>query len=151
MNKIAVLVAALALTSAGSIALAGPGQGPGGFNQGSYDPIQQNAAFQNQGPSGFNNQGPNTIAAVIDSAYDGQIVILRGRLTKYLGHDRYEFQDQTGTIEVELDDDKDWSFIAKDQLIQIRGEYDNEFLDKKIEVEYAVPVERGPMPGPAPR
>lgn len=148
MKKIAVLVAALALTSAGSIAFAGPSQGPGGFNQGAYDPVQQNAAFNSQGPSGFNNQAPNTIAGVLDSAYDGQIVVLRGRLTKYLGHDRYEFTDGTGTIEVELDDDQDWSFISKDQLIQIRGEFDNEFMDKKIDVKYAVPIERGPMPGP---
>lgn len=151
MRKIAVFVAALALSSAGSVVLAAPGSAPGGFGNQGYDPVQQNAAFASQGPSGFNNQAPNTVAGVLQSAYDEQVVILRGRLTKYLGHDRYEFTDGTGTIEVELDDDKDWSFISKDQLIQIRGEFDNEFMDKKIDVKYAVPIERGPMPAPAAR
>lgn len=130
MNKIAVLCAAAALTSFSSIALAG---------------------HHGAGPAGFDNN-PTTVAGVLNNAYDDQIVVLKGRLTKYLGHDRYEFQDNTGTIEVELDDDRNWSYISKGELIQIRGKFDDDFMDKKIDVKDAVSLERGPAaPAGAPR
>lgn len=130
MNKVSVLIAAVALASVSSLAVAG---------------------HRGQGPAGFENQAPSTVAGVLQSAYDDQYVVLKGRLTKYLGHDRYEFTDSTGTIEVELDDDRNWSHISKDQLIMIRGKFDDDFMDKKIDVKDAVAVERGPAvnrPGP---
>lgn len=123
MKKVSMFVAAVALSAASSFAVAGP---------------------HGQGPAGFSNQAPTTVAGVLDSAYDDQYVVLQGRLTKYLGHDRYEFTDNTGTIEVELDDDRNWSFISKDELIQIRGKFDDDFMDKKIDVKDAVSLERGP-------
>lgn len=123
MNKVSILVTALALASVSSLAVAG---------------------HHGKGPSGFDNQGPGTVSDVLNSAYDDQFVVLQGRLTKYLGHDRYEFTDSTGTIEVELDDDRNWSHIAKDELIEIRGKFDDDFMDKKIDVKYAVSLERGP-------
>lgn len=122
MHKLKVFCAAAALASLSSVALAG-GHGAG--------------------PAGFDNS-PSTVAGVLNNAYDDQVVVLKGRLTKYLGHDRYEFQDSTGTIEVELDDDRNWSFISKGELIQIRGKYDDDFMDKKIDVKDAVSLERGP-------
>lgn len=131
MNKVSALICAVALTSISSFALAGP---------------------KGMGPGGFDNQAPSTVAGVLNSAYDDQIVVLQGRLTKYLGHDRYEFTDNTGTIEVELDDDRNWSHIAKDQLIEIHGKFDDDFMDKKIDVKRAVPLEGGAAPqalGPA--
>lgn len=119
MNKIATLVTAAALTAVSSFAFAGQGLGPSGFN---------------------NN--PSTVAEVLKNAYDDQVVVLQGRLTKYLGHDRYEFTDlQGGTIEVELDDDRNWSFISKDELIEIQGKFDDDFLDKKIDVKNAYSLE----------
>lgn len=142
MTKLSVLCAALALTVS-SVALAN--QGPHGF-----EPAWHHGGYTAQGPSGFDNQAPSTIASVLSSAYDEQYVMLKGRLTKYLGRDRYEFTDGTGKIEVELDDDHDWSYLAKDQLIMISGEFDNDFFDKKIEVKYAVPVERAPAPAQVP-
>lgn len=108
---------------------------------------------QGFGPQGFGNN-PNTVAAVKRDAYDDQYVTLRGRLVGFLGHDRYEFADQTGSIEVELDDDYNWSHIAKDQLIEITGEVDRDFFSTTIDVRRAVPLERGvpaPMPAVAPQ
>lgn len=95
------------------------------------------------GPQGFNNAAPNTVATVKSNAYDDQIVTLQGRLTKHLQKDHYEFTDLEGnTIEVELDDDHDWSNIAKDQLIEIVGEVDKDLLSISIDVKRAVPVQQ---------
>lgn len=95
-----------------------------------------------QGPAGFGdaNRAPQTVQQVLDNAYDDQRVSLTGRLTNFLGHDRYEFTDDTGRIEVELDDDRDWSFISKDQLITIYGEVDRDTFSVKIDVRDARPV-----------
>ena len=59
----------------------------------------------------------------------------------YLGHDRYEFADDTGRIEVELDDDRDWSHISKDQQITIFGKVDREHRYVKIDVKDARPAQ----------
>lgn len=101
-----------------------------------------------QGPQGFNGPNVGTVAAVSKNAHDDQWVTLRGRLTNYLGHERYEFTDATGSIEVELDDDRDWSFVSKGQLIDIMGKVDRDFLSTTIEVKKIVPVEPGAAPAP---
>lgn len=103
------------------------------------------------GPQGFDNPNVGTVAAVSKNAYDDQWVTLRGCLTNYLGHERYEFTDATGSIEVELDDDRDWSFVSKGQLIDIVGKVDKDFLSTTIEVKNIVPIERGGAQAPAPR
>lgn len=97
------------------------------------------------GPQGFDNQAPTTVAGVLKSGYDDQIVSLQGRLTNFLGDDRYEFTDMNGDrIEVELDDDKNWSNISKDQPIIITGEVDKDLLSTTIEVKYAEPLPAAP-------
>lgn len=102
------------------------------------------------GPQGFANN-PSTVSAVEKDAYDDQIVVLRGRLVNYLGHDRYEFADETGSIEVELDDDRDWSYISKDEYIELVGKVDRDFLSTSIDAKRIVSLEKGPAaPAPAP-
>lgn len=109
-----------------------------------------NHHFRN-GPQGFQNQAPTTIASVIQNAYDDQYVTLQGRLVAYLGHDRYTFQDATGTIEVELDDDYDWSYISKDELIQITAKVDKDFWKTELDVKQAVSLDKAKVaPTPAP-
>ena len=55
----------------------------------------------------------------------------------------YEFTDEAGdTIEVELDDDRNWSNISKDQLIDIYGEVDKDLMSINIDVKRAVPVQQ---------
>ncbi len=129
MKKLAVLVSAAVLAVASTAALAAPQ----GFNS--------STPAVSGGPQGFANQAPNTVAGVKSSAYDDQVVTLQGRLTNYLGKDRYEFTDmQGGTIEVELDDDYNWSNIAKDQPIEIVGEVDKDLLSTSIDVKRATPL-----------
>lgn len=90
-------------------------------------------------PQGFAKQAatPNTVAQVLSSAQDDQRVTLTGRLTNYLGQERYEFADSTGYMVVELDDDQNWSHVSKDQLITIFGKVDRDFSDVEIDVKEA--------------
>lgn len=87
-------------------------------------------------PHGFINH--YSVIQVQRDARDDQIVMLRGRLTNYFGDDIYEFTDTQGnSIEVELDDDQNWSFIEKDQLIDIIGKVDKDYFKVKIDVKDA--------------
>lgn len=126
MKKLSVVLGALALAFAGANAVQAA---PGGFDS-------PNSQVTVGGPQGFANNF-STVRDVLDRARDDQPVTLTGRLTNYLGHDRYEFTDDTGTIEVELDDDKNWSHISKGQLITIMGEVDKDFMSIKIDVKSA--------------
>lgn len=100
--------------------------------------------FTQSGPRGFSNENVSnisTVAGVFNNAYDGHFVTLQGRLTEYLGHERYMFSDATGSIEVELDDDHDWSYLSKDELIKIVGIVDSGLFSTKIEVKQAFSLE----------
>lgn len=105
---------------------------------------------QPNGPRGFANSEFKNTADVKKNARDDQYVTLTGRLVNYFGHEKYEFADEAGTIVVELDDDYNWSHIAKDELIQIEGKVDRDFFSVKIEVFRARAVEKlVVMPVPA--
>lgn len=92
-------------------------------------------------PRGFEVRQLNTIDAIKRQGEDDEYVVLRGRLTKYYGDEKYEFTDLSGdTIEVKLDDDEDWSYIAKDQLIDILGKLDVDLFSLEVDVKRALPV-----------
>lgn len=130
MNKIAVLVSAATLALAGSsLALAA---GPGGFGPG---------PGHHRGPGyGCPNTATVTVAQLQQGFRDDARVSLQGKLTKFYGHDRYEFADKTGTMVVELDDDRDWSHISRDQNIVICGKTDYDDGLIIVEVKRAFPV-----------
>lgn len=138
MKKLGVFVVASTLLASAAV-FAAPG-GPQGFD--GADGFAYSGA-----PRGFDN-GANTVAGVKKNGLDDQFVTLTGRLINYLGHERYEFADNTGTIEVELDDDYNWSQIAKGELIQIQGKVDRDFLSTTVEVYRARPVSQV-SPAPA--
>ena len=102
------------------------------------------------GPSGFNApagapQGfeptATTVADVLKNSHDDQVVVLKGKFTKLIKHDKYEFVDEAGNaITAELDDDRDWSNIAKDQPIEIEAEVDRYKEWIKLEVKRADPL-----------
>ena len=92
-------------------------------------------------PQGFNTPDMGSVAAVKKNAYDDQWVTIRGRLVNYLGHERYEFTDGSATIEVELDDDQNWSHVRKNDLIELHGKVDRDFLSTTIEVSHIIPLE----------
>ena len=118
------LVGAVVLST--SVALAAPS----GFNQGS--------GFT-QGPQGFDNGPATTIATIYAQGYEDQRVILEGRLTSYIKKDHYVFTDKAGDqIEVELDDDRNWDHLAKDQPIKIMGFVDVKKRGIVIEIPFKV-------------
>lgn len=136
MTKIATLISSIALVTASSMALAA--NAPAGFG----------GSEAKGGPAGFDNQkavpmqftkdtAPNSVELVLANGQDDQRVTLTGKLTNYLGQDRYEFTDATGRMIVELDDDKNWSHLRKDQLITIYGEVDRDFNSVEIDVKEA--------------
>lgn len=94
-----------------------------------------------KGPQGFELPALNTIAAVKADARDEQMVVLKGRFTKQLTREKFEFVDEKGDMIVcELDDDRDWSMVRKDALMEIRAEVDKDFMNVKLEVESARPL-----------
>lgn len=95
------------------------------------------------GPQGFNTPDTGSVQAVKQNAYDDQWVTLRGRLVDYLGHERYEFTDGTNSIEVELDDEQNWSHISKGELIELSGTVDKDFFSTTIDVKRIVSLEKG--------
>lgn len=56
---------------------------------------------------------------------DDAYVVMQGKIKQSIGHEKYLFEDQTGTIMVEIDDD-DWNGISINEkdMVEIRGEVD---------------------------
>lgn len=92
-------------------------------------------------PQGFSLTTLKSIEEVRKNSYDEQLVVLRGRFTRQVTHDKYEFTDEKGnTIVAELDDDKNWSHVAKDTLMDILAEVDRDRYKVELEVLEAKPV-----------
>ncbi len=92
-------------------------------------------------PQGFSLPTLKSIEEVRKNSYDEQLVVLRGRFTRQVTHDKYEFTDEKGnTIVAELDDDKNWSHVAKDALMDILAEVDRDRYKVELEVLEAKPV-----------
>ena len=85
-------------------------------------------------PQGFSLNEVADIATLKRNAYDEQLVTLKGRFTRQLTKDKYEFTDVKGqTIVVELDDDRNWSHIHKDAMVEILAEVDKDFMSIELE------------------
>lgn len=106
--------------------------------------IPLSAVAQVQGntqPQGFSLNTLTSLEEVKQQGYDDQLVVLRGRFTRQVTDDKYEFTDEKGnTITAELDDDQDWSHVAKDALVEILAEVDRKDYRVELEVLQAKPV-----------
>jgi len=73
--------------------------------------------------------GPGATPAVTSVAEarlqrDDQTVVLRGQLVAKLGDERYRFQDDTGVIDVEIDDeDLPRDTVSADTLVELHGRW----------------------------
>ena len=99
------------------------------------------ATAQAQTGGGFAGPGPGGNAATtIKEALklrDESMVVLQGRIVASLGDEKYTFQDATGSVMVEIDDDE-WRGITvtPDTTIEIVGELDKELFEAtKIDVK----------------
>ncbi len=99
------------------------------------------AAPQAQGPKGFDAEPATTVAAVLETGKDHQIVTLRGKFTEHVRGDKYVFTDEKGaSIKAELDHDRDWSMVTKDALVEIRAEVDKDWTEIELDVLSAKPL-----------
>lgn len=63
-------------------------------------------------------------------------VVLEGRITQQIRNEHYRFEDASGWVEVEIDDD-DWNGVTTDaeQSVRLIGEVDKDRNSLKIDVD----------------
>lgn len=93
---------------------------------------------------GFNGprvQGVNTVAGAL-KAWDDTMVTLRGNILRQVAHEKYEFKDSTGTMMIEIDDDKWYGLsVNPNDEVEIYGEVDKDaFKPTKIDVKRIIKV-----------
>ena len=82
------------------------------------------------------SMAPITIKQAL-SMKDDSIVVLTGKIVNSLGDEKYTFQDSTGQITIEIDDE-DWHGIkvTPENTLEIVGELDKELFEQpKIDVK----------------
>lgn len=96
---------------------------------------------------------PVAMATDIESMDEDQKVLLQGYIVDQTDDDMYVFKDDSGTIPVEIDNDK-WKgmTVTSDMKVEIVGEVDKGFKTK-VEVKKIRPFDQkdgpdGPMGGP---
>jgi uncharacterized protein (TIGR00156 family) len=101
---------------------------------------QTGGGFANPNPGGFAGPGPGNSALTVKDALkqrDDSWVVLQGRIVASLGDEKYTFQDATGSVVVEIDDDE-WRGITvtPETTLEISGELDKEMFETpKIDVK----------------
>ena len=67
---------------------------------------------------------------------DDSYVTLKGKILSKTGDEKYLFQDKTGTIEIEIDDDK-WGGVeaGPNDTVIIEGEVDRDWNKVSIDVD----------------
>lgn len=97
--------------------------------------IFSQAQAQYIGPATQGTAAITTVADVMKNAADDQEVTLRGRITKKLKKERYEFQDNTGTVRMEIDDKYFHNVRVTDKtLVEVYGEVEKDF-GRPLEIE----------------
>ncbi|MDR7343638.1 uncharacterized protein (TIGR00156 family) [Pantoea alhagi] len=126
MKKHAAMVAIVALFTMPVLAAQ-----PGGF-------VDPNAP-QNQQPArkgGF--KGPQNVVTVKEAKElkDDSWITVRGNIVKRLSDDNYLFQDPTGTLSVEIEEE-DWKGqnVAPGDKVELQGELDKAFNDAQLDVK----------------
>jgi uncharacterized protein (TIGR00156 family) len=77
---------------------------------------------------------PITIAEA-KNLRDDSPVVLRGKIERFLGDEKYLFSDDSGTITIEIDN-RLWAGFSVNQndIVEINGEVDKDFRGIEIEV-----------------
>lgn len=95
--------------------------------------------------SGGGFSGPGPAVSTVEQAKsmrDDAPVLLRGNITQHLGKDKYMFKDASGTIRVEIDDDK-WGgvTVSPNDTVELHGEVDKDWNSVEIDVDRVVKVQ----------
>ncbi len=87
---------------------------------------------------GFNGELINNSTTVIQALNfgDDTYVTLKGNIIKKISSDKYLFKDATGTMTVEIDDDK-WlnQEIKEGDTVELYGEIEKKLNSTKLDVE----------------
>lgn len=90
------------------------------------------------GFSGGNAAQISTVAQALNAAYDDMPIQLTGKIINQISGDKFVFQDKTGQITIEIDDDHDvWQGqnVSPNDTITIYGKVDKEtFKPNKVDV-----------------
>lgn len=88
-------------------------------------------------PGGFKGPMPGmTTVTEAKSLRDDAWVVLEGKIVRQIGHELYEFQDSTGSVNIDIDD-KRWSgqTVTPNDKIRIEGEVDKDWGSIEIDVK----------------
>ena len=119
MKKISVLTLAAVLPICGAVA--GPGQ------------------MANMNNNTMNNQPAVWTVTEVMSLPDNTPVIMRGYITKNMGNDIFVFEDDSGTIMMEIDEE-DWNgnTVRVDDVVTVYGNVDKGANYTEIDVSSVV-------------
>ena len=94
----------------------------------------QGGSVDNQGGFGGPSANVTTVAQAMNLR-DDTPVIMRGRIVRFLGNERYTFTDNTGSITVEIER-RVWGALSvnENDLVEISGEIDREWNRVEVEV-----------------
>ncbi|MGP3592704.1 YgiW/YdeI family stress tolerance OB fold protein [Vagococcus sp. WN89Y] len=92
------------------------------------------AIAANQG--GFTGPSSKATVATAKTLSDDAMVTLRGNIIERISGDTYIFKDPTGTINIEIDDNR-WNgvTVGPDDLVEIHGEVDKDWNSVEIDVK----------------
>ena len=83
--------------------------------------------------------GNETIVTVkqVNEMRDDVPVIVKGNIIQRMGDENYLFEDATGSITVEIDDE-DWrgQTITPEDVVKLYGEVDRGIFKTKIDIDY---------------
>lgn len=85
---------------------------------------------------GFNSQTTKT--SIVDALKlpDDSYVTIQGNIVKKISSDKYTFKDSTGTMTVEIDNDKWGTLEATDKdLLELTGEIEKKFNSTHLDVD----------------
>lgn len=128
MKKIAAMTAIVALVSMPVLAAGQGGFSGPGAAQTSQTTVQK---------GGF--VGPNGSVTTVENAKslrDDTWVTLRGKIVERISDDLYQFQDASGTVNVDIDH-KRWNgvTVTPKDTVEIQGEVDKDWNSVEIDVK----------------
>ncbi len=109
-----------------------------------FEPIHNHCESTFKGkPQGFEKTINLMAVSDLKNAKDAELVRVKGKVTKFLGDEQYELTDENNDkILIELKNGRDWSFIHKDDPIELIAKYDKNFFSADLlEVQCALPPE----------
>lgn len=104
----------------------GPSNAPKAAAQGAY--------------SGPSNVPLITVKQLLDTGRDEQPARLQGRIVSFEGNERYTFEDATGRIIVEIDDEDfpAGQTVSAEQRVELVGEFDKGLRKTEFEVDRVI-------------